>query len=247
MDARMCRLLGRRRMAKALGALTALSVFALGVGGGRANPAVEEGGHVRLLPEMQALIQAGIPIGVVLGEAESFETIVPRRSEGVQGAAADRAARLSTLGKRWGDVFTVADTGKSITVISPRAYHCRAGLARPVKADTYDGTPLEVLFALSASFDANLKRLPPPGLVSGGGGRHPSTSESLTQSVHLVVEEGTLKSALNELAVAAGAGWFAADRCDGVSGRCQCQLGLLTSTSVVQSGYHAAAGLDRGQ
>ena len=29
------------------------------------------------------------------------------------------------------------------------------------------------------------------------------------------------------------------------SGRCQCQLGLLTSGSVVQSGYDAAAGLNR--
>jgi hypothetical protein len=243
----MYRLLGRRCTVRALGALTALSVLAVGLRGGLAQPAVEEVGHVRLLPEMQTLIQARIPVGVVLGEAESFETVVPLRTEGVQPDVPDRAALLSRLGKRWGDVFTVSDTGTTVTVSSPRAHHCRAGLTRLIKADTFDGTPLEVLFALSASFDADLKRLPPPGLVSGGGRPDSSPSDALTRSVHLVVEEGTLQSALNGLAAAAGAGWFAADRCDGITGRCQCQLGLLTSTSVVHSGYDAAVGLDRGR
>jgi hypothetical protein len=216
-------------------------------------------GNVRLLPELQSLITAGIPVGLVLANGEPLDIPVPLRGDESQKTeeAPVRGLMVGAFTKRWDRVFTVADSGRAVSVISPRANRCRAGLQRKVPAGTYNGRPYEILFSIAKAFDSSLESLPPPGILSSrvssgsaealASGDQPKTSARLLTEISLITEQGTLRAALDELAVASALGWFAREVCDEQSGKCACQLGLLTPTSVSLTSYDATAGLELGR
>jgi hypothetical protein len=140
--------------------------------------------------------------------------------------------------------FTITRSTNLVTVTSPRAPRCQAGLARAVPARTFSGTPFEILFGIATTFDESLRTLPTPGMVQGGGaGLTNASRESLRRPVTIGVEAGTLQQALDRLiASVPGLGWLASERCD-ASGACGCYLSLMTESSVVSTSYDAAAGL----
>ena len=190
----------------------------------------------RVLTELQALLGQGVSVGLVLGLNDSDQA--PAAGDSTPPADPPREFR-----QRWAMSFTIEQSNSVMTVTSPRALLCRAGLARAVPSRTFSGSPHEVLFGIASTFDESLRRLPPPGIMNGGPAPSQKSIERTTQQIVVTVEAGSLQGALTRLVTTApGVGWLASERCDR-SGKCGCYLNLFTEDSMLWTSYDAAAGL----
>lgn len=199
-----------------------------------------------LIPDVQRLLKIGIPTGLALAGEDSVQSglATGRSAFGRDIGGADIGAATELFTKKWGTAFTVRDSGGLVEILSPRAYLCLAGLERPVAGLTLVGTPLEVLFAIVVTFDSSLKHLPPPAMVGAGPlGESQAQDQVLFQQVSVTTEDGDLRTALSQLAKSSpGLGWLAQEQC-GASGECRCQLGLVTATALLHTGYDASVGI----
>lgn len=197
-----------------------------------------------VLTEVQRVIREGVPVGLVLGLSDRPEAPPPSGSSPPDVAEPVGPAALDTFRQRWAASYTITQTNDVVMVTSPRMRLCRAGLARAIPPQTFSGAPLEILFGIASTFDDSLRKLPPPGIVHGGGAaRTEEANDSITRAITLRLEAGSLEQALNRLVTSApGLGWLAWERC-GVTGECGCYLSLVTETSVLWTSYNASAGL----
>ena len=227
---------GRFRLAAIVAVLLAAALLAhageiqaRAMAGRQAYPA-------RVLTELQGFLGQSEPVGLVLGRNDSDQA--PAR-----GDSAPLSDPAQIFRQRWATSFEIEHSNGAMTVMSPRARLCRAGLARSVPSRTVSGSPLEVLFGIASTFDASLRQLPPPGTMNGGPAPSQKSQESVSRQIAVKVEPGSLQAALTRLVTSSlGVGWLASERCDG-PGRCGCYLSLFTEESVLWTSYDAAAGL----
>jgi hypothetical protein len=203
--------------------------------------------HYTLVSSLQSLLRVGVPVGVQLGMADRLEETAAGPAK-ILDEVPTKASEVANFSATWQPRFGMRETrDQGLVVVSPKSVRCTQALARPMKSTALRGTPVEVLFGIAVVLDPSLERLPPPGIVSGGGdGGGTSTMEALTQRIELSTQEGeSLLDALNRVAASArGIGWIAQDRCDSGTGQCSCPLSLLTTTAVAYTSYDAAAGLE---
>jgi len=199
----------------------------------------------QLLADLQSLLLLGVPLGIQLGSADALEATV---TAAVDEEELSKAVAVANFRARWQQLYLIHDTeGGGVAVVSPRSVRCKEALSRPLRENVFRGSPIEVLFGIAATFDPSLRTLPPPGLVSGGGdGGGAAAVEALTQTIEVLTKNGeALLEALASLTSSAPkVGWMAKDRCGGTGGPCHCDLGLITPTSIAETGYDAAAELD---
>jgi hypothetical protein len=211
-----------------------------------AGPSVQ----ATLLSDVQTLLDNDIPVGVTLGQGDTFDVSIPPTAGRLGDVATrTRASLMNAFGQRWGRWFTVVDSPRVINVTSARSAVCGAALERNVKGHVFLAAPFEILNSVMSDLDPSLKRLPPPGIVSGGGDLSDSVrgGDVLTLPISVATPEGPLQVTLNELVGARSMlGWFASERCD-PAGRCGCYIGLVTPTAVLHASYDAVAGASRRQ
>jgi hypothetical protein len=198
-----------------------------------------------VLYELQGVLREGIAVGVVLGVSDSADAPPPGTPTATSNLAFGQTSALEALKQRWATVYRIDHAGHVVTVTSPRAQLCTAGLSRLIPAQSFSGSLLEILFGVASTFDESLRQLPPPGIVRGGGtnGMSAEASDSITRPIILTFQGGNLQDALNRLVTTApNLGWVAREACDEL-GTCRCYLSLLTETSVLQTSYDASAGL----
>jgi hypothetical protein len=190
--------------------------------------------------DVQELLAQDVHVSTVLGEGDSFDMSVNDRTG---EARQDRADLVIAFTRRWGRLFQMSTSGTIVRATSIRSRVCGTAIARSVPHHAFHDAPFKILFDLASDIDPALRRLPPPGLVGGGGPQAPPWYiDPLTQPVSLVTSDGTLEASLNELVGAVPTlGWYAAEQCD-QTGRCGCYVGLMTPTTVLQPGYDASTG-----
>jgi hypothetical protein len=201
-----------------------------------------------LLSDVQALLDNDIPVGVTLGQGDTFDMSIPFKAGRLGDAVTPtRASLMNAFSQRWGRVFAVLDSPRVVNATSAHSAVCGPALERNVKSQVFFAAPFEILASVMSDLDPSLKRLPPPGIVSGGGDLSDSMrgGDVLTLPVSVDTPEGPLRLTLNELVGARSMlGWFASERCD-AAGRCGCYLGLVTPTAVLHASYDAVAGASR--
>lgn len=246
MDVRMCRLADNKPFWLAVCIVAAAAAVRAQSGGMQAPGAVQkQAWPPGVLSEVQVLLREGVPIALVLGLNDRVEAPPPSGPAAPQNhvAVPGESAALGEFRLRWAAAYTITQTNDVLTVASQRTPLCRAGLARTVLPQAYSGTPLEILFGIASAFDESLRKLPPPGMVHGGGaGMTEEARDTIARPISISVEGGSLQHALNLFVTSApGLGWLAWERCD--AGKCGCYLSLVTGTSVLWTSYDASAGL----
>jgi hypothetical protein len=248
MDVPMCRSVDSRRFGLAA-CVVAAGIAASAQSGGTQSPGVVRKQALRpgVLSELQAVVREGVPVGLVLAPSDRVDAPPPGGFAQVpyEFSEPGKPAALETFKQRWATAYTIAQSNGVFTVTSPRARLCNAGLARPIEPQAFSGAPFEILFEIARTFDESLRQAPPPGIVHGGGtrGMTEESLDSVTRPIILRLEGGSLQRTLSGLVTSAPRlGWVARETCDD-TGKCRCYLALLTETSVLQTSYDAAAGL----
>jgi hypothetical protein len=238
----MTKSLGNRPRRQRDGALLALAAASLGL----SIEASAADTH-RLVADCQLLLRRGVGVGLILSDMNQMrmfpQTATPLESSGEEG---DPRALIEAMRKRWSPQFEVSEAGDGVNVIAAGASRCRKAMAIRRKADSYRGTPIEVLFQLATRLDPSLRGLRPPGFVWGGfpGSIPDPEKDVLRQPFAVDTNEGSLIEVLGEITKAAPTlGWYAAERCE--NGGCRCELGVLTPHAEVWAGYDASASLPK--
>jgi hypothetical protein len=199
-----------------------------------------------VLGEIQGVLREGVPVGLVLGLSDRIDVPPSSASSLPPPDIADprEPVALQMFRAHWGSAYSITQANDVVTVTSPRINLCQVGLARTVLPHTYSGAPFEILFQIASTFDESLRKLPPPGMVHGGGAAMTEDArESLTRQITITLDAGSLQQSLSRLVSSApGLGWLAWEKCD-ASGKCGCYISLVTATSVLWTSYDASTGL----
>jgi hypothetical protein len=192
------------------------------------------------------LLQRGVSVGLVLKDASQLGIAAPVESPPTTGELeGDPGALLEGMKRRWSSLFDISESGSGVNMVSKGVSRCTDAMEIRLKADSFRGTPVEILFQLASRLDPSLKGLPPPGFASVGP---PGTEDLiwksvLMQPVAVDTREGPLLEVLFQVTKAVPAvGWIAAERKTD-EGSSLCELGLFTPTLVLGPTYDVSVGL----
>ncbi len=216
-----------------------LAVCASSVGAG-VGVSSSKDPQTTLLQDVQSVLAQDVPVGIVLGDGDGFDMTLS--TAGAPASTSGPARLIQGFSARWGKLFEITNTKRGLDAVSRRSGACRVALSRVVPEHAFVGSPHEILSTLMTDLSPELRRLPPPGIVSGGGNDETLEKGSavLSQTLTVVTGAGPLRDALDR-AVNAGSqlGWYALEHCD-ANGRCSCRIGLVTPTTVVHTTYDAS-------
>jgi hypothetical protein len=189
-----------------------------------------------LQAELKSLVRDGVRFGAVLGPQATFHSLTPEPEATLD--TPDSGERLRRLAVRWRGLLHV--TEGAAARISSTADVCRAGLAQRFDADAIGGNAIEVMFAIAKAIDPALARLPPPGLLAGGGANPGASTTLLDRRAWLAGGTLTVEAVLDQFVTRVdGLAWWVAEHCPAPD-RCSCQMGMITAESVVFSSYDIA-------